>query len=268
MTDEEISDLTNRLRSYMAQEMKIEVAPWIKDYVTDMENLYTNLCLERRDYIPHRRDISVVQDYRDLFLPEMENEAQIPELDQGSELKKPRKERSLAEKVRENKKIRGKKTKCPRMGKKILTKGDPGNGKSTFCKKVAWDWGRGIFTAYSIVFFVVLKLVQPGDAIENVIIQQMPVLESLGPKKLQSILRLYGSDCLLILDGLDKHYLEQNEDVLKIIKGQKYLNCSILLTSRPHSTKEIERYFDTVVRVQGIFTESGTDVCLEDLHQC
>ena len=60
-----------------------------------------------------------------------------------------------------------------------------------------------------------------------------------------------GNKCLLILDGLDEHAFGKNQDVLKIVKGAKYLRCHVLLTSRPHSTRQIEGYFDTVVSVEG-----------------
>ena len=64
--------------------------------------------------------------------------------------------------------------------KKVLFKGDPGSGKTTISKKVHSDWVQGIFTAVTIIFFVSMKLVKPGDPIENVIIQQKPVLEAIG----------------------------------------------------------------------------------------
>ena len=71
------------------------------------------------------------------------------------------------------------------------------------------------------------------------------------PKKLRAILETFGNRCLLILDGLDEHALGQNQDVLKIIRGQKLLYCNVILSSRPHSTKEIGKYFQTVVKVNG-----------------
>ena len=60
---------------------------------------------------------------------------------------------------------------------KILIKGDPGMGKTTLLKKVVWDWARGLFKMFSIVFFVFLKFVQPGECIEDVILKQNPELE-------------------------------------------------------------------------------------------
>ena len=126
-------------------------------------------------------------------------------------------------------------------------------GKTTFMKKIGWDWAKGIFIQFYIVFFVFLKFVQPGEAIENIIIEQNPKLEgmSLTPEKLRQILEVFGPKCLLILDGLDEHALGQNQDVLKIIKGQKLLYCNMIVTSRTHSCANVEQYFQTIVRVNG-----------------
>ena len=101
------------------------------------------------------------------------------------------------------------------------------------------------------VFFVFLKYVQPGESIENVILKQNPELEGLGVsvEKLRSILDRFSDRCLLILDGLDEHGLGQNEDVLKIIRNQKLINCGVIVSSRPHSTRGIELHFSAVVQI-------------------
>ena len=107
--------------------------------------------------------------------------------------------------------------------RKILIKAAPGMGKTTLGKKVTRDWARGVYKKFSIVFFVALKLVKPGDPIEAVIIQQHPELEGLqiSQQKLKELLNRYHNRILIILDGLDEHGLGQNEDVLKMIKNQK-----------------------------------------------
>ena len=54
------------------------------------------------------------------------------------------------------------------------------------------------------------------------------------------------------------HGLGQNEDVLKIVSGEKLLDCGIVVFSRPHSAKEIKKYFHTIVSVRG-FAESEAE---------
>ena len=83
---------------------------------------------------------------------------------------------------------------------KILIKGDPGMGKTTLLRKVEWDWARGLFKMFSIVFFVFLKFVQPGECIEDVILKQNPELEGLGVSqaKLRQLLERFSDRCLLI----------------------------------------------------------------------
>ena len=137
--------------------------------------------------------------------------------------------------------------------KKVLMKGDPGMGKTTVSKKISWDWAVGLFKMFTLVFFVSLKLVKPGDVIENIIIQQTPALESLSirQKQLGNILEKFGHRCLLILDGIDEIDLKKNDEVRRVIRGNKLVYCNVLVTSRPHSAAEIEGYFNTIVHVQG-----------------
>ena len=216
VTEEVLLHLADQLRPHMEQAMKMEVAPWIRDYVVNMEDLYSDLTLERIVNTSAFQKPLELRHYMEIF----------------------------CEKEIQNRRM-------------ILAKGEAHIGKSIFAKKIALDWAKKIFKAYCIVFFVYLKLVEPCDTIENVIIKQMPVFKGLNisAKKLQSIMESFGSQCLLILDGLDEHHLSQNDDILSIIRGEKHLDCSILVTSRPHSVHNIKRYFPTVIHVNG-FTES------------
>ena len=60
-------DLGEKMRPFTERAMKIEVAPWIKDYEVHMEELYTELSLEKIDYKLQGEETSVVEDYRELF---------------------------------------------------------------------------------------------------------------------------------------------------------------------------------------------------------
>ena len=47
--------------------MKMEVAPWIKDYVVDTEELYTEVELEEIRSSSTGEEIVVIKDYKELF---------------------------------------------------------------------------------------------------------------------------------------------------------------------------------------------------------
>ena len=85
-------------------------------------------------------------------------------------------------------KIKSKSTQSD-TGEKILAKADPGMGKTTFCKKVGFDWALGLFKTFSIIFFVFLKFVKPDATIENIIIEQNPHMKGLNitDSKLENI---------------------------------------------------------------------------------
>ena len=312
-----------KIRPFTEQAMKIEVAPWIRDYVVDMDELYTELSLEKIHNKLQGEKTSVVKDYKELFAKSLavdtdddtchsihsissssDEEPHIYEnvhLDNSNgddlfhmgvgksestfesksnealssdfgklEIKQSQGVNTMkASKISKHKSIvssvyklggkffkrfkKRKKRTTLRIGQKVLAKGDPGMGKTTWCKKVTWDWAKGLFTAFSVIFFVSLKLVKPGAAIHNIIIEQNPYMKGLKITncRIENILETFGHRCLLILDGLDEHALEWNQDILSIIRREKLLTCNIIVTSRPHSTKQIEQYFPVILRVEG-----------------
>ena len=243
--------IAEELKPFTQETMKIDMAPWVKTYTeVDMEKLYTELTLEKVENEPSGTKSVPIQGYEELFEQISQTRAHdSSDLSNRDDSKSPQTRRG--------------KKKCV----KILCKGEPGMGKTTMMKKIGWDWAAGLFVRFSIVLFVFLKVVCPSDAIENVIIKQRPELEGMGvtPEKLRSILEKFGNKCLLILDGLDEHALGKNQDVLKIVKGQKLLHCNIIVTSRPHSTGEVEQYFGTDVRVNGFTLNQAEKFALEIL---
>ena len=248
VTLDELQTIADNLRPYTAAAMKIEVAPWTRDYVVDMKELYTQLILEEIHNTALGQDAEILENYSELF-----EENKCSERIDSHHL--PKQTAFPFRKLQANSHRSSSKKK---VGEKILMKADPGMGKTTQCKKISWDWAMRLFTYFHIVFLVFLKLVSPGHAIESVIIEQNPYMKGLEitEQKLRIILKTYSNSCLLILDGLDEHALGTNEDVLSIIRGVKLLECNILVTSRPHSTRAVEQYFRKAVRLDG-FTESS-----------
>ena len=203
------------LRIPMADSMKMVPAPWIPKEVVNMDDLYTELSLEKihKELLEKKR--KKLENYKELFTSPM------PEMLKYLDIRYyyP----------------------YPVPSRKILLKGGPGMGKTSLSKKIAWDWAKKLFMKVSIVFFIFLKLVKPGDFIEDAIVQQTRKFQKrqIEKKKLINILEHFGHRCLLILDGNDECALGQNEKLTDILSGLKFENCNFILTSRPHSTLDI-----------------------------
>ena len=230
VTEEELHSIAEDVRPFTKRAMKIQVAPWLKGYNVDMEKLYTELTLEKIENEPTGPLEKRLEDYKELFV-KTGTASKVNQTTSGND-------ESNSEKV---------------PGEKILFKGDPGMGKTTISRKITWDWAVGLFKTFFIVFLVYLKFVRQGDSIENVIIEQTPVLKGLNvtQKRMKQILETFGNRILVILDGLDEHALGENRDVDAILKGRKYMFCNFLLTSRPHSISKVQEKFHTVVKVDG-----------------
>ena len=216
-TEEEFLSIAEKLKPFTEEKMKIEPFPWFEGYLINMDELYTELTLEKVEKKLLGEERKKLRRYDEMFNC----------------------------------------NKSEHKNRKVLMKADPGMGKTTLGRKMSSDWASGKFEKFSIIFFVALKFVKPGDSIENIIIRQNPKLEGLGvtQEKLKALLNRFSDRILIILDGLDEHRLGQNEDVLKIIKNQKLLDCRIVVSSRPYSVKGVEQHFPTIIRVEG-FTET------------
>ena len=126
--------LAEKLKLYTKEKMKIEPFPWLKGYRVNMDELFTELTLDKVERKLLGEETWTLQSYEDMFSC---NESQQELI-------------------------------------KILIKADPGMGKTTLGKKVTRDWATGLFKKFSIVFFVALKFMKPSDPIEAVIMQQYP----------------------------------------------------------------------------------------------
>ena len=265
------TELSDELRSYTEETIKIAMVQWVKGYSVGMDDMFSELTLEKLECTPSGLERKKLESHTQLFAnkdEENHSEKTYPVTDNTAGRLWRWAKRNLGDISifitsllnlcfpRDiNSKHRTHYTrKCKQTrGEKVLVKGAVGIGKTTLVNKIAYDWAKGLFTAFSLIFLVSLKLVRPGDTIESVIIQQNPVLEGLNIKEqsLKKILEIFGSRCLLILDSLDEHELGSNEDILKIIEGRKLLTCNVFVTARPPNSTYIEQYFKTIVEIRG-----------------
>ena len=231
-----LKTLVNRLKA-RANELTAEMAPWTKDFTVKLKDVRTRL--EVPKYKGNETNL-VINDYEELF----EDRKQSPDRNVlNSEVVSRR---------------------------KILVKGR--TGKTSMTKRIASDWASDIFKAFAIVFFVSMKLVDPGDVLGNIIIDQ----NSLGDLKitrenLKDILDQIGDDCLLIIDGIDDHTSCFNKDVLRIIKEEK-VPCNLLVTvSGLNGIRTLDQYEDgkrTMYNLlQGNLVNEKRTSCQNACHQ-
>ncbi len=217
---------------------RIQRIPWIPGDLLDTDNFFLPLQLNREEKLPYGiTEIDAITHYNALFEPQ-------PDYDNTDS-----KRRKL-------------------QRKSILLKGGPGIGKSTIASRMAYEWAVSTWKMFSLVFFISMKVVNPGDPIENIIVNGN-VTPSLydaeySPAEIKKILKEHGEKILLVFEGFDE--MTTNKHILDIIKGQKFRSCNFLVTCRPHLTSDIEQYFTTVGNIEGFDKENAEKLVVKLLH--
>ncbi|XP_066025387.1 NLR family CARD domain-containing protein 3-like [Pocillopora verrucosa] len=139
----------------------------------------------------------------------------------------------------------------------VLIEGKPGMGKTTYCKKVVFDWASGkhatgnCFANIVIVLLIKCRDVQSGlwEAIED---QLLP--REVGEderEKFFDFIRHNQSNVLLVLDGLDEVSEKKLPMFSQIIQGRVLPNCRVVATARHEAGMKVRKYCDTLLEVKG-----------------
>ena len=213
-----------------ASELASEIAPWAKDFTVKMEDVKTRLEFIRFKGETVKRETS---DYIDIF--------------QGTQPSAKRLHSVISFLL------------------KVLVKGRIGQGKSMLAKKIAFDWGQGLFKIFPLVFFIDMKLAQPSQTIEDMIIEQNGLGElKFTPQKITEILDTFGGEILVIIDTV-----KSNDNVFAIIKNANLSFHLMLTLSEPNYAENVDQYFETVCKVQGFNSSDVKSVVakLGDSHR-
>ena len=133
---------------------------------------------------------------------------------------------------------------------RVLVDGAPGVGKTTLCRKVSQDWDcEGFLSQYKLVVLLHLRDRRIAEAmeIEDFFYHDDPELQA---EVVRQVRKTSGAGVLLIFDGFDELSEEKRMDsslFLDIIKGKVLSKCSVLVTSRPYASENLQ-CLHTVVR--------------------
>ncbi|XP_023210674.1 uncharacterized protein LOC111613556 [Centruroides sculpturatus] len=136
----------------------------------------------------------------------------------------------------------------------ILVYGDPGYGKSTLCKKIAYDWAgyNRALQHFDSVVVVTLRDLQE-KSIVHAILEAVCGNHEVGMKR-----KIWNAkvNFLIILDGFDE--FPDKNSVIQFINDDSFeisRNMTILVTSRPQSAEKIKMEFHMKVNLIGFRRE-------------
>ena len=145
----------------------------------------------------------------------------------------------------------------------ILIEGEPGIGKSTLTIELCHQWQNGsLLQQFSLVLLLKFReeYVQTARDIRDLFYHPN---EELRDEVVKEIEDNSGEGVLFILDGFDEFpaELQKKSRVMDIIRNPRYLPAAtILVTSRPSSTAELQPLLDSVpmkhIQIAGFTNES------------
>ncbi|KAL9965543.1 hypothetical protein ACROYT_G029357 [Oculina patagonica] len=142
----------------------------------------------------------------------------------------------------------------------VLIEGKPGMGKTTYCKKLVYDWATGKQEAekghprFETVLLLRCRDMK-SDLWEAIDDQLLPrdVKEDVR-ERFFNFIRHNQSNVLLILDGLDEVPADKLPMFTEIIQGRILSKCRLVATARHEAGMKVRIHCDTLLELEG-FTE-------------
>ncbi|KAL9965566.1 hypothetical protein ACROYT_G029380 [Oculina patagonica] len=150
---------------------------------------------------------------------------------------------------------------CPHP-RTVLIEGKPGMGKTTYCKKLVYDWATGKQEADGFPRFETVLLLRCRDMKSDVweAIDDQLLLRDIKEdvrERLFDFIRHNQSNVLLILDGLDEVPANKLSMFSEIIQGRVRPKCRLVATARHEAGMKVRIHCDTLLEIEG-FTEEDT----------
>ncbi|XP_067041885.1 NLR family CARD domain-containing protein 3-like [Acropora muricata] len=220
------SDVIKGLRQvYQKCEGVILPVPWCEEFIFRIENIFTRLKIVEKEKTPRIVNAKEVTSMTSIFTPHRD-------------------------------------CKKPLI---VLIEGEPGMGKTTYCRKLVYDWASKqchewdeSFPRIDVLLFLKCREIKSTiwDAIEE---QILPAEIDFKEKEVFfQFLQKNPSKVLLVLDGLDEADPQKLEMYLKLIQRRQLPGCYIVLTSRHEAGSKVKPYTDTLLEIVG-FTETDAE---------
>ena len=196
---------------------KVKIVPWDESSSIQIEKIYTPLSWVKDDRKPSGMTQDKLEDYTDMF----------------------------------------KEDEYDRKPTRMLVYGRPGIGKSTFCKKAAYDWSKALKEI--LMNFCILLLIKLRDVCDvgNIrdVLRASKLLASDGPISVDSLYDYITNNqdkVLLILDGYDEYsFAEEHSPILEIWKGEQLRDCHVIVTTRQLKCDELRGPSHVQLEIQG-----------------
>ena len=153
---------------------------------------------------------------------------------------------------------------CPQP-RTVLIEGKPGMGKTTYCKKMVYDWATGkqeaedCFPRFQIVLLLKCRDMKSDlwEAIEDQLLPR-DVEEDVRERFFNFICQNQ-ANVLIVLDGLDEVPTSKLPVFAEIIQGRRKLpKCRMVATARHEAGIELRKHCDTLLQIEG-FTDKDAE---------
>ena len=145
-----------------------------------------------------------------------------------------------------------------------MLRGDGGTGKSTIVRKIAHDWASPeTVKSYFVHRFKTVLFVEGRKLGERGMQACLDDMIEIKSEKNHNWLVENSNQILLIVDGVDEigeakeGSISGWEDLVKILKKEKYPGMNVILTTRPSQASSLEQYCDRIVDNLGFNREQS-----------